>query len=230
MRKFAIEKAIADIVETNETFALGTAVIHNIEFKLYNNSRHYLPDMLRQSYGAYDDGEADYLVYQNQRWTFPQFCQNIKLATWFMQRDLYVMKGDCIAIAMRNYPDFLILKMAIALPGATVIFLNAWWKMQELKYALSDSDADDDFAIMYSSDTTSHPKGVVQTHRGVISAVYTCLMQGGAVNRAACPTLGQSNPIPPPPAILVETPLFYVTDTYPVFLLGRPAGAKVCLM
>ena len=81
MRKFAIEKVIADIVETNETFALDTAAIHNIEFKLYNNSRHYLPDMLRQSYGAYDDGEADYLVYRNQRWTFPQFCQNIKQAT-----------------------------------------------------------------------------------------------------------------------------------------------------
>ena len=120
MRKLAIQKAVADIVETNKTFELSTAVIHNIEYKVFKNVPHTLPDMLKQSYEAHDDGDADYLVYQNQRWTYAEFCEDIKRAAWHMQRDLNVTKGARVAIAMRNYPDLLIIKMAIASLGATV--------------------------------------------------------------------------------------------------------------
>ena len=37
---------------------------------------------------------------------------------------------------------------------------------------------DDDFAVLYSSGSTGNPKGVVLTHRGAISAVYSwiCLL------------------------------------------------------
>ena len=42
---------------------------------------------------------------------------------------------------MRNYPEFLILVMAISALGAKVVFLNAWWTTKELKYALEDSSA-----------------------------------------------------------------------------------------
>lgn len=93
---------------------------------------------------------------------------------------------------------------------------------------IAEIDPDDDFAIMYSSGTTGHPKGVVQTHRGAVSAVWTFLMQA-----VLAPLVDPPAPDAPPaprPVGLVVTPLFHVTATHPVFLLSIPAGAKLVLM
>lgn len=89
-----------------------------------------------------------------------------------------------------------------------------------------DIEADDDFAVIYSSGSSGRAKGVVLTHRGVISSVYSRLM-----TTALLPLLMDSPPsTPPAPAALVATPLFHVTALQAVLLPGFANGAKLVLM
>lgn len=86
---------------------------------------------------------------------------------------------------------------------------------------------DDDFALMYSSGTTGHPKGVVLTHRGAVSAIWTWVM-----SMLLPPLMDPSAPAPDPVkmSVMIVTPLFHVTATHPMFLLSHPLGAQIVLL
>ena len=59
----------------------------------------------------------------------------------FLQNELGKKKGDKVAIAMRNFPEYPILLMAIVSLGAIVVFVNAWWTTSEMEYGFNDSSA-----------------------------------------------------------------------------------------
>jgi long-chain acyl-CoA synthetase len=59
------------------------------------------------------------------------------LAQWLI--DSGVQPGDRVAIAMRNYPEWMQAYWAITAVGAAVVGMNAWWIGPEMLYALEDS-------------------------------------------------------------------------------------------
>ncbi len=83
-------------------------------------------------------GDRDYLVYEDERLTYAQTHQQVaNLVAWLHAQG--VAPGDRVAIAMRNYPEWLLSYWAVLSMGATVVGMNAWWTWPEMLYALEDS-------------------------------------------------------------------------------------------
>lgn len=80
----------------------------------------------------------DHLVYGDERWSFDAAHEEVaSVAAWLAERG--VGPGERVAIAMRNYPEWLLVYWATLSLGATVVGMNAWWTGPEMLYALEDS-------------------------------------------------------------------------------------------
>ena len=75
---------------------------------------------------------------------------------------------------------------------------------------------EDHSAIMYTSGSTGHPKGVLSTHRNIINALYTWRFVK-EINEILRPELVEKNP-KNQPALLANVPLFHVTGSHAQFL------------
>ena len=84
-------------------------------------------------------GDATYLVYEDRRWTFAEAHRLVAALAWWLRDEAGVGRGDRVALAMRNYPEWALAFWATAALGAVVVPLNAWLTGPELAYSLSDS-------------------------------------------------------------------------------------------
>jgi long-chain acyl-CoA synthetase len=83
-------------------------------------------------------GDRDYLVYDNERLTYAQTHERVNaLAAWML--DQGVTAGDHVAIAMRNFPEWMQAYWAALLIGGVVVGMNAWWVSHEMAYGLRDA-------------------------------------------------------------------------------------------
>ena len=83
-------------------------------------------------------GTRPYLIYGNERIDYAAaHAQVDAIAAWMAAQD--VAHGDRVAIAMRNYPEWLLVYWACAVLGAVSVGFNAWCTAPEMAYALADS-------------------------------------------------------------------------------------------
>jgi long-chain acyl-CoA synthetase len=82
--------------------------------------------------------DRDYLVYGDERITYGEaHGQVAAIANWMM--DQGVRPGDRVAVAMRNYPEWMLIYWAGVSIGVAVVGMNAWWTAVEMAYGLKDS-------------------------------------------------------------------------------------------
>ncbi len=101
-----------------------------------------LPDSLREAFAMSRlHGDKPFLVYEDERWSFADVMRQVDEIADLLVRHYGIARGDRVAIAMRNYPEWICSFAAITSVGAVAVCMNAWWKTEELAYGLEDSGA-----------------------------------------------------------------------------------------
>ena len=91
--------------------------------------------------GARAHGDATFLLYEGERYSFARVMDEVDGLAHLLVNTYGVKKGDRVAVAMRNYPEWVMSFAAIISSGAINVSMNSWWTEDEMDFALEDSGA-----------------------------------------------------------------------------------------
>ncbi|MBP7701637.1 MAG: acyl--CoA ligase [Phenylobacterium sp.] len=130
-----LKQAWSELTAPGAPFEVVEIPVRGNMIRMYKNA----PPSVRElwlSTAAY--GDRDYLVYENDRLTYAQAHAQVNaIAAWLFAQG--VQPGDRVAIAMRNYPEWMLLYWACLSIGVAAVGMNAWWVTDEMEYAIKDS-------------------------------------------------------------------------------------------
>jgi long-chain acyl-CoA synthetase len=223
----SLAEADAQLTAAGQMFEIADAIIHGVPMKVWKNAPPTLRTVLDLSLNHAD---RDFIVYEDERYSF---VRHYRIASTLAARliDLGVKRGDRVAIAARNLPEWVFAFWGATIAGAIAVPLNAWWTGEELAYGLSDSgtcvaivDEDRLERIRPHLDELEFLREliVVSEHRG--AAPDTAPGHERIKIRAFEEVLGDVDDAATPPDVAIEpdddATIFYTSGT-----TGKPKGA-----
>ena len=128
------QEAWQELTAPGAPFEVEYVDVGGVAIKSYAAAPGSLRDVWMAS-AAFADN--DYLVYRDERWTYAEAHRDVaSIANWLITEG--VGPGDYVAIAMRNYPEWLLSYWATISIGAVVVGMNAWWIGPEMVHVLND--------------------------------------------------------------------------------------------
>lgn len=112
-----------------------TVNVNGHNYWAYQNAFPNLPSLI---HAGREHGAKEFMVYENDRWTFDRFFQAVDHLAANLQDQLGLRAGDRVAIAMRNRPEWAVAFAAISLVGAVPAPLNSYGLHGELMTNLND--------------------------------------------------------------------------------------------
>jgi long-chain acyl-CoA synthetase len=132
-----VHEAVGRLTAADGIFAVTERQVAGVPLRVFAHAASTVLDIISSGRGH---GSTDFLVFGDQRWTFEQFFADVDALAAFLQHDIGVKRGDRIAIAMRNCPDWILIFAAAVHVGAVAVLINSWGSAEELEFTLRDSD------------------------------------------------------------------------------------------
>jgi len=132
----ALKKVWGELTAPGAPFEVETLSVRGSPMRAFKNAPRNIRDFWLSTAPF---AERTYLVYGDERLSYAEAHRQVAaVANWLMAEG--VRPGERVAIAMRNYPEWLIIYWACAAIGVAVVGMNAWWVADEVEYALQDSE------------------------------------------------------------------------------------------
>jgi acyl-CoA synthetase (AMP-forming)/AMP-acid ligase II len=132
-----LAEATTRLTAPGARFEMETVAIGGVPTRTWKHAPRSLAALAQASRAH---GDRLFLIHGDDRVTYEASYRAVAtLAAALNARG--IIKGDRVAIAMRNRPQWPIALMAIASLGAIAVPLNAWWTGGELAFALADTEA-----------------------------------------------------------------------------------------
>ena len=133
-----LQEATQQLTGEGAPFEIIERQSNGVPLHCYRNAPATLRDALAQGRGF---GDKIFVTYANESLTFDAFFDQADRFANYLVNKLGVARGDRVAIAMRNYPEWMAAYVAVVSVGAIVVPLNSWGRGDELEYTLNDAGA-----------------------------------------------------------------------------------------
>ncbi|MBU3600444.1 AMP-binding protein [Polynucleobacter sp. 30F-ANTBAC] len=266
-------------------FELGEIEVDSQTYPYFPKAPHNLIELLSSARQQF--GPKEFLAWESQRYTFEEFFEEADRLAAGMQQ-LGIQKGDRVAIAMRNRPEWLVAAWATIKLGAILVPINSWGKRDEIIFGLKDAQpkivfldkarhdlvckdleglhvnsilvegssedqssthnylysellasaeslnpveiAPGDFALlMYTSGTTSHPKGALSTHRSIVQSLWNIQFNSALAAMLSPEKIKSFMTSGINPTALVTVPFFHVSGLHAQFFFALLTGRKLLI-
>jgi long-chain acyl-CoA synthetase len=130
----SLAEADAALTRPGSPFEIEERTIRGVRTRVWKNAPPTLRDafLLGRAYG-----ERTFVVYRDESASYEAFARAALTVAPALQ-EAGVGKGDRVAIAMRNLPEWPVAFFGCLLAGGVATLLNAWWTGPELEYGLLD--------------------------------------------------------------------------------------------
>ncbi|WP_433873034.1 class I adenylate-forming enzyme family protein [Saccharopolyspora sp. CA-218241] len=127
---------LAELTGPGGDFELVTEEVLGSAIPVFRERDRSLDAVLRRSRRH---GDRDYLVSVDQRISFAEHADRVASLAVALRDEYGIGKGDRVAIAAANSPQWIIAFWAAVSLGAIAVGCNAWWSRPELAYAIGHS-------------------------------------------------------------------------------------------
>ena len=215
-------QSIADVhaalTAPGQPFEMVEVAVRGVPLRTWRAAPANLREVLESSRAR---GDATFLVYEDERMTFAEHADAAAAMAAALRDRWGVTKGDRVAIAMRNFPEWSVAFWAAASLGAVVVPLNAWWTGPELEYGLADSGSTVLFCDLERLER-------LRPHLGALDLAVVVVAKAGSADVGSAVRHEDAVGAPAPGAALPDVPIdpdddatiFYTSGT-----TGRPKGA-----